>query len=79
VILSAKHVWPNMTTDTLYVKSLPVPRLDMRKNGFETHMTFSTHKQKFPSKKSHFRGTLVQNLHAICVSLSRYDFDVYCK
>jgi len=24
-ILSAKRVWPNMATDTLYVKSLPIP------------------------------------------------------
>jgi len=31
VILCAKHVWPNMTTETLYVKSLPAPRFDMRK------------------------------------------------
>jgi len=25
VILSAKPVWPNMTTETLHVKSLPAP------------------------------------------------------
>ena len=24
-ILSAKRIWPDMTTDTLYVKNLPTP------------------------------------------------------
>jgi len=32
-----------MTTDTLYVKSLPTPRLDMKKNGSNTCMMLSTH------------------------------------
>jgi len=31
VILSAKPVWQNMTTETLYVKGLPTPWLDMKK------------------------------------------------
>ena len=31
VILSAKRVWPIMTSETLYVKSLPTPWLDMKK------------------------------------------------
>jgi len=36
------------------------------KNGFETHVTFSTHKQKFPSKTFHFRGTLYK-ICMLCV------------
>jgi len=39
---------PDMTTNTLYVKSFPTPWLDVKKNGSNTCMTFSTHKQKIP-------------------------------
>jgi len=56
VILSAKYVWPNMTGDTLYAKSRPTQSLDMKKNASKTRMTFSTHKQTFPSKTSPFLG-----------------------
>jgi len=37
----------------LICKGLPTP-LDTKKNGSQTRMTFPTHKQMFPSKKSHF-------------------------
>jgi len=32
-ILSAKHIWPDMATDTLCVKILPTPWLYMKKMG----------------------------------------------
>jgi len=47
---SANPVWPDMITETLYVKSL--------KNGSNMRMTFSTHKQKSPLKNPLFGGTV---------------------
>jgi len=32
-IFSAKPIWPDMTTDTLYVKTLPTPWLFKKKTG----------------------------------------------
>jgi len=37
-------------------------------------MTFSTHKQKIPSKKSPFWWYPAKNLHDMYVSLHRYNF-----
>jgi len=39
-------------------------------------MTFPTDEQKLPPKKTVVRGCSVYNLHAITVSLCRYDFVV---
>jgi len=68
-----------MTTETLYVKGLPVPRLDMRKKWiWNAHDVFYA-QTKIPLWRKTFSGYIVQDLYAMCGSLRRYDFDVYCK
>ena len=73
---SAKWFWLNMTSETLYAKSLPTPWLDIKKKWiWNAHEVFNA-QIKIPFKKAVLWGYSVWNVYAMYVSLRRYDFVV---
>ena len=63
-VWSAKPIWPDMTTNTLYVKSLPTPWLDVKKTDLAHAWRFRRTNKKSPLKYPLFGGTL----HKICMT-----------